>query len=133
MIRILVLAAGIILVLFYFANPWFQGQMLKVSKDMQISLNLASNADEVQVLREVVRDFMKLRDIRHTEEGKQLAQKLDQKLNDLNLVQDYCNGRVSTFDLAYEKDPYSMVQKQCPILKDVSMSKAVNLWSGYVG
>ena len=73
-------------------------------------------------------EFLVLRTIRGTEDGKELATKIDERINNLDLVKMYCNQRISTLELAYENDPYEKLQQLCPSLKSVSFTKAVELF-----
>ena len=73
-------------------------------------------------------DFLKLRNIRSTSEGEALAARLDQRLNNLQLVKIYCEQKISTLELAFEINPYQTLQQICPSLQEISLSKAAELF-----
>ena len=61
-------------------------------------------------------------------EAEEFAKKLDERVNSLGLVKMYCQQRISTLELAFEKNPYEKVQQICPTLKNISFGKAVELF-----
>ena len=106
----------------------YQGTMTSTVQNLKSSIEMVAYADELDEISKVVDEFLVLRTIRDTEDGKELAAKIDERVNDLDLVKMYCNQRISTLELAYENDPYEKLQQICPSLKSVSFAKAVELF-----
>jgi len=114
---------------FGIANTFLpQGTMTLTVQNLKSSIEMIAYADELDEIPNVVDEFLVLRTIRGTEDGKELAAKIDEKINNLDLVKMYCNQRISTLELAYENDPYEKLQQLCPSLKSVSFTKAVELF-----
>src|SRR3972149_8890424 len=105
-----------------------QGTMALTVQNLKSSIEMIAYADELNEIPNVVDEFLVLRTIRSTEDGKELAAQIDEKINNLDLVKMYCNQRISTLELAYENDPYEKLQQLCPSLKSVSFTKAVELF-----
>ena len=105
-----------------------QGTMTSTVQNLKSSVEMIAYADELDEISKVVDEFLVLRTIRGTEDGKELATKIDERINNLDLVKMYCNQRISTLELAYENDPYEKLQQLCPSLKNVSFVKAVELF-----
>jgi hypothetical protein len=85
-------------------------------------------AGEINEIKSLVDDFIELRNNRHSDAADEMAQKLDQRINKLGLVKQYCNEKISSLKLAFEKNPYNKLQQICPSLKDLSLSSAANLF-----
>ena len=114
---------------FGIANTFLpQGTMTLTVQNLKSSIEMIAYADELDEISKVVDEFLVLRTIRGTEDGKELATKIDERINNLDLVKMYCNQRISTLELAYENDPYEKLQQLCPSLKSVSFTKAVELF-----
>ena len=111
-----------------FANFSSQGNMLKPFQNIQTSFTTVMYAGELDEIRKAVDEFLVLREIKGTEEGKALATKIDQRMNVLEIVKMNCDEEISTLELAYEKNPYEKLQQICPSLKNISLSKAVELF-----
>ena len=111
-----------------FGNISSQGNLSATFENIQTSMTTVAYAGEFDEIKSAVNDFLYLRTIRGTDEGKELAEKIDQKLNNLELVKMYCDEEISTLQLAYEFNPYEKIQKLCPKLQDVSLSKAAHLF-----
>ena len=105
-----------------------QADMNSTIQRLQNSVTTVAYAGEFEQIRTAVDEFMVLRTIRDTPDGNDLAIKLDQKINNLQLVKIYCSQEISTMELVYENNPYKKLQEICPALKDVSFAKAVNLF-----
>lgn len=105
-----------------------QETMASTVQNLKSSIEMIAYADELNEIPNVVDEFLALRTIRGTEDGKELAAKIDERINNLDLVKMYCNQRISTLELAYENDPYEKLQQMCPSLKSVSFVKAVELF-----
>jgi len=114
---------------FGIANTFLpQGTMTLTVQNLKSSIEMIAYADELDEISKVVDEFLVLRTIRGTEDGKELAAKIDERINNLDLVKMYCSQRISTLELAYENDPYEKLQQLCPSLKSVSFTKAVELF-----
>src|SRR3990170_8736311 len=114
---------------FGIANTFLpQGTMTLTVQNLKSSIEMVAYADELDEISKVVDEFLVLRTIRETEDGKELATKIDERINNLDLVKIYCNQRISTLELAYENDPYEKLQQMCPSLKSISFAKAVELF-----
>lgn len=113
----------------FFSNPWSQAQMDQALESLQFSFGIVANAGEIEEIRIIVNEFMELRKIRHTPEAEVKALKLDERLNNLKLVEEHCKQKISTLELAFAGNPYSKLQENCSVLSGVSSSKAVQLWS----
>ena len=125
----IVLFLVIAFAVFGIANTFLpQGTMTLTVQNLKSSIEMIAYADELNEIPNVVDEFLVLRTIRSTEDGKELAAKIDEKINNLDLVKMYCNQRISTLELAYENDPYEKLQQLCPSLKSVSFTKAVELF-----
>jgi len=111
-----------------FTNLAPQADMNSTIQRLQNSVTTVAYAGEFEQIRTAVDEFMVLRTIRDTPDGNDLAAKLDQKINNLQLVKIYCSQEISTMELVYENNPYKKLQEICPALKDVSFAKAVNLF-----
>lgn len=85
-------------------------------------------AGEINEIKSLVDDFIKLKNNRNSESATEMAEKLDQRINKLGLVKQYCNEKISSLKLAFEKNPYTKLQQICPSLKDLSLSSAANLF-----
>ncbi|MGI0040642.1 MAG: hypothetical protein ACRD94_01610 [Nitrosopumilaceae archaeon] len=85
-------------------------------------------AGEINEIKSLVDDFIKLRNNRNSESATEMAEKLDQRINKLGLVKQYCNEKISSLKLAFEKNPYNKLQQICPSLKDLPLSSAANLF-----
>ena len=105
-----------------------QGTLTSTVQNLKSSVEMIAYADELDEISKVVDEFLVLRTIRGTEDGKELATKIDERINNLDLVKMYCNQRISTLKLAYENDPYEKLQQLCPSLKSISFAKAVELF-----
>ena len=105
-----------------------QGNLDATVQNFQQSLTTVVYAGELDEIRKAVDEFLVLRTIHGTEDGKLLAAKIDQRINNLELVKIHCNQEISTLELVYEKNPYEKLQQLCPSLKSISFSKAVQLF-----
>jgi len=85
-------------------------------------------AGEINQLSSLVEEFLELRENRNSDNAKKLAENLDEKINNLQLVKMYCNEEISSLELAFMKNPYNKLQKICPELKNLSLSKAAQIF-----
>src|SRR3972149_8572884 len=106
----------------------YQGTLTSTVQNLKSSIEMIAYADELDDIPKVVDEFLVLRTIRGTEDGKELATKIDERINNLDLVKMYCKQRISTLELAYENYPYENLQQLCPSLKSISFAKAVELF-----
>jgi len=97
-------------------------------ENIQTSITTVAYAGEFDQIKKAVDEFLYLRTILDTDEGNELAEKIDQRLNNLELVKMYCDEEISTLELAHENNPYEKIQQICPKLKEVSISKAAQLF-----
>ena len=122
----MLLVVGALFVIFTNMAP--QADMNVAIQRLQKSVTTVAYAGEFEQIRTAVDEFMVLRTIRGTPDGDVLADKLDQKINNLQLVKVYCTQDISTMELAHENNPYKKLQEICPALNDVSFTRAVNLF-----
>jgi len=113
----------------FFSNPWSQAQMDQALEGLLFSFGVVTNAAELEEIRIAVNEFMELRKIRHTPEAEVKALKLDERINNLELVKEHCKEKISTLELAFAGNPYNKLQENCSVLSGVSSSKAAQLWS----
>ena len=114
---------------FGIANTFLpQGTMTLTVQNLKSSIEMIAYADELNEISKVVDEFLVLRTIKETEDGKELAAKIDERINNLDLVKMYCSQRISTLELAHENDPYEKLQQLCPSLKSISFAKAAELF-----
>lgn len=85
-------------------------------------------AGEINQFSSLVEEFLDLRENRNSPNAQKMADKLDVKINNLQLVKTFCNEEISTMELAFMKNPYNKLQKICPELKNVSLQKAAQLF-----
>lgn len=111
-----------------FTNLAPQADMNGTIQRIQNSVTTVAYAGEFEQIRTIVDEFMVLRTIHGTPEGDELAARLDQKINNLQLVKVYCTQEISTMELVNESNPYKKLQEICPALNDVSFTRAVNLF-----
>jgi len=97
-------------------------------QSLYASVTTATFTGELSEIRDLVDDFLILREIRYSDDAETFAEKLDQRINNLELVKMHCAQKISTLDLAYEKNPYKKLQQLCPTLEDLSLTKAAQLF-----
>ena len=111
-----------------YGNMSPQGNMTATFENMQTSMTTKVYAGEFDDIKKSLDEFLYLRTIRGTDDGKLLAEKIDQRLNNLELVKIYCNEEISTLELVNERNPYDKLQEICPKLESISISKAAQLF-----
>jgi len=104
------------------------GIMSGSAQSLYASVTTATFTGELSEIRDLLDDFLVLREIRYSDDAETLAEKLDMRINNLELVKMHCTQKISTLDLAYEKNPYKKLQQLCPTLEDLSLSKAAQLF-----
>jgi len=129
MVRRLVVVVFVAIALIgIFGNMSSQGNLGKTFENIQVSMTTVAYAGELDEIKTAINEFMHLRTIRGTDDGKLLAEKIDNRLNNLELIKIYCNQEISTLELAYERNPYKKIQEICPKLEELSLSKAAQLF-----
>lgn len=126
--RIIILAIVAVVLVGVFGNIMSQANMNSTIQNFQATISTIVYANEIDEIKKTVDEFLILRTIHETNERKAFAEKLDERLNNLQLVKTYCDQEISTLDLSYELNPYEKLQTICPKLSDVSFSKAVQLF-----
>ena len=111
-----------------YGNMSPQGNMTATFENMQTSMTTMVYAGEFDDIKKSLDEFLYLRTIRGTDDGKLLAEKIDQRLNNLELVKIYCDEEISTLELVNERNPYEKLQEICPKLESISISKAAQLF-----
>ncbi len=129
MVPRIVIFVAIAAVLYVVVTGFDQGAMTSTVQNVSSSVLMIAYTHELDQIPKVVDEFMVLREIKNTQDGRELAAKLDEKINNLGLVKAYCSERISTMELAYENDPYKKLQQLCHSLQNVSFAKAVELFS----
>jgi len=127
-IRLVAIVLLVIAVVGIFGNLYPQGNLEASFNNIQASMATVAYAGELEQIKISVDEFIHLRTIRGTDEGKALAEKIDDRLNNLELVKMYCDEEISTLKLVNENDPYEKIQEICPKLKEISISKAAQLF-----
>lgn len=126
--RLVVIGLVTIALFGIFSNLSSQGNLGQTFENIQVSMTTVAYAGEFDEIKTAVNEFMQLRTIRGTDDGKILAEKIDNRLNNLELVKIYCDQEISTMDLVYERNPYKKIQEICPKLEQLSPSKAAELF-----
>jgi len=124
--RIIFIVIIIVAAIGIYGNMSTQGNMTATFQNLQTSMTTIAYAGEFDAIKTSVEEFMLLRTIYGTEDGKLLAAKLDDRLN--NLVKIYCDQEISTLELVKERNPYKKLQEICPKLESLSTSKAAQLF-----
>lgn len=126
--RIIFIVIIIVAAIGIYGNMSTQGNMTATFQNLQTSMTTIAYAGEFDAIKTSVEEFMLLRTIYGTEDGKLLAAKLDDRLNNLELVKIYCDQEISTLELVKERNPYKKLQEICPKLESLSTSKAAQLF-----
>ena len=126
--RILLIAILAIGALVVYGNLSTEGNMFTTFENVQTSMTTMAYAGEFEEIKKSVDEFLYLRTIKGTDDGKLLAEKLDQRLNNLELVKMYCIEEISTMELVNERNPYERLQEICPKIQSLSLSKAAQLF-----
>ena len=126
--RIILIVIVAVAAIVIYGNMSPQGNMAATFQNLQTSMTTIAYAGEFDAIKTSVNEFMLLRTIYGTEDGKLLAAKLDDRLNNLELVKIYCDEEISTMELVKERNPYLKIQEICPKIESLSMSKAADLF-----
>ena len=103
--------------------------MTGIFQTLPTSILTVAYAGEINQLNSLVEEFLELRQNRNSANAQEMAENLDEKINNLQLVKMYCNEEISTLELVFMKNPYNKLQKICPELKNISLLKAAELFS----
>ena len=118
------------LVAIYFNTYTSEAQTdTNILEPVYTSFALVAYGGELSQVHDIVSDFLQLRNSPHSEDAKLKATELDNKINSLEIVKNFCNDKISTLDLALENDPYEKLQEICPTLKNLQFFKAAQLFS----
>ena len=104
------------------------GSMMGIFENLSAPIVTIAYAGEISQISSIVDDFIELRENRNSDNAEALAADLDERINNLGIVKNYCNEEISSLDLAFEKNPYKKLQQTCPELKNLSMTKAAELF-----
>ena len=126
--RIILVAIIAVAAIGIYGNFSPQGSMTTTFQNLQTSMTTMVYAGEFDDIKKSLDEFLYLRTIRGTDDGKLLAEKIDQRLNNLELVKIYCDEEISTLELVNERNPYEKLQEICPKLESLSISKAAQLF-----
>jgi len=126
--RIVLLVVVVVAIVGILASLAPSATMVGIFQYIPTPILTVAYAGEINQLSSLVDDFIELRNNRNSDNAKELAEDLDQRINNLGLVKVYCNEQVSSLELAFEKNPYTKLQKICPALKDLSLSKAAQFY-----
>ena len=119
--------AGLLVI--YFSTYTSEAQTNNnVLETVYFPLALIEYGEELSQLHSIVNDFLALRGSPDGPDAKTKAMELDNKINSLEIVKNYCSQQISTLELAHESDPYAGLQQICPILKNLTFSKAAELF-----
>jgi hypothetical protein len=97
-------------------------------QSLPVPILTVAYAGEINQLSPLLEEFLELRQHRNSANAQEMAEKLDEKINNLQLVKLFCNEEISTLELVFMKNPYNKLQNICPELKNVSLSKAAGLF-----
>jgi len=126
--KIILIVIIVVAAIGIYGNMSPQGNMAATFENMQTSMTTMVYAGEFDDIKKSLDEFLYLRTIRGTDDGKLLAEKIDQRLNNLELVKIYCDEEISTLELVNERNPYERLQEICPKLESLSISKAAQLF-----
>lgn len=92
------------------------------------SIQIMSNSGQIQEIREIVNEFLELRNIKNQDELQRRASLLDEKIRNVDLISQNCEKSISTIELIQSLDPYQLLQSKCSKLGQISFSKAYEVW-----
>ena len=127
-LRLVLLVLAIVTVIGIFGALGPSASMMGIFQNLSAPVLTMAYAGEISQISSLVDDFIELRENRSSDNAEKLAANLDQRINNLEIVKIYCNEEISSLELAFEKNPYKKLQKICPELKNLSMSKAAQLF-----
>ena len=128
-LRLVLLIMAVIGLVVVFGGLIPSGNMLDIVQTLPAPLLTVAYAGEINQLSSLVDEFLELRQNRNSDNADEMAEKLDKKINNLQLVKMFCNEEISTLELVFENNPYKKLQQICPELKNLSLPKAAQLFS----
>ncbi len=128
-LRLVLLIMAVIGLVVVFGGLIPSGNMLDIVQTLPAPLLTVAYAGEINQLSSLVDEFLELRQNRNSDNADDMAEKLDKKINNLQLVKMFCNEEISTLELVFENNPYKKLQQICPELKNISLPKAAQLFS----
>ena len=127
-LRLVLLVVAIVNIIGIFGALDPSASMMGIFQNLSAPFFTIAYAGEISQISSLVDDFIELRQNRSSDNAEKLATNLDQRINNLEIVKIYCNEEISSLELAFEKNPYKKLQQICPELKNLSMSKAAQLF-----
>ena len=127
--RLVLLAIVAVAFVAIFATLMPNASMMGLFQTLPAPILTVAYAGEINQLSTLFEEFLELRENRNSAKAKELADNLDVKINNLQLVKMFCNEEISSLELASLKNPYKKLQTICPELKNLSLSKAAQLFS----
>ncbi len=127
-LRLVLLVLAIVTIIGIFGALDPSASMMGIFQNLSAPIFTIAYAGEISQISSLVDDFIELRENRSSDNAEKLATNLDQRINNLEIVKIYCNEEISSLELAFEKNPYKKLQQICPELKNLSMSKAAQLF-----
>ena len=127
-LRLVLLVVAIVTIIGIFGALGPSASMMGIFQNLSAPFFTIAYAGEISQISSLVDDFIELRQNRSSDNAEKLATNLDQRINNLEIVKIYCNEEISSLELAFEKNPYKKLQQICPELKNLSMSKAAQLF-----
>ncbi len=127
-LRLVLLVVAIVTIIGIFGALGPSASMMGIFQNLSAPVFTIAYAGEISQISSLVDDFIELRQNRSSDNAEKLATNLDQRINNLEIVKIYCNEEISSLELAFEKNPYKKLQQICPELKNLSMSKAAQLF-----
>ena len=127
-LRLVLLVLAIVTIIGVFGALDPSASMMGIFQNLSAPIVTIAYAGEISQLSSIVDDFLELRENRNSDNAEKLSADLDQRINNLEIVKNYCNEEISSLELAFEKNPYKKLQKICPELKNLSMTKAAELF-----
>ncbi len=128
-LRLILLVTVVIALVGVFGGLIPSGNMLDIVQTLPAPLLTVAYAGEVNQLSSLLEEFLELREKRNSKNAPEMAEKLDKKINNLQLVKMFCNEEISTLELVFEYNPYKKLQQICPELKNISLPKAAQLFT----
>ena len=128
-LRLVVLVMVVVGLVAVFGGLIPSGNMLDIVQTLPVPLLTVAYAGEINQLSPLLDEFLELRENRNSNNAEEMANKLDKKINNLQLVKMFCNEEISTLELVFEHNPYKKLQQICPELKNLSLPKAAQLFS----
>ena len=126
LVLLVIVAVGLVAI---FGGLIPNASMMGLLQTLPAPVLTVAYAGEINQLSPLLEEFLELRQNRNSANAQEMAEKLDTKINNLQLVKMFCNEEISTLKLVFMKNPYNKLQEICPELKNVSLPKAAQLFS----